>query len=88
MGATAEPVAEFIARLREADGVLLAARDRLVAASVHDAAFGKLFEARAVHDAYHQRLPETGRNFDEARAVLAHFITGLAGGHHIARVKP
>jgi hypothetical protein len=86
MGATADPVAEFIAALRQADTALVAARDRLVAARVHDTAFGKLFEARAVHDAYHQRLPEMGRNFDEAREVLGHFIKGLEGGHRIVPV--
>lgn len=81
MGATDDPVAEFVSALRDTDTALRAARDRLAGARVHEAAFGKLFEARAVHTAYHDRLPETERDFDEARAVLGHFIAGVAGGH-------
>jgi hypothetical protein len=77
MTAGDDPVAEFIAALRETDRVLAAARDRVVSAGVRDTAFGKLFEARAVHDAYRQRVPEVGRNLDEARSVLGHFVRGL-----------
>jgi len=84
MGTTPDPVPEFIAALRAADDGLVAARDRLVRATVHDTAFGRLFEARAVHDAYRQRLPETARDIDAAREVLAHFITGLGSGQPIA----
>jgi hypothetical protein len=79
----AEVVDEFVARLREAVAGLDAAREKLAAAAVHDAAFGKLFEARAVHDAYRQRLPDVGRDVDSAREVLGHFIEGLVGDRPI-----
>ena len=74
---------EFVARLREAVAGLDAARQKLAAAAVDDAAFGKLFEARAVHYAYRQRLPEVERDFDSAREVLGHFIEGLEGDRPI-----
>lgn len=77
MATADDPVAEFIAALRETDRVLAAARDRVASAGLRDTAFGRLFEARAVHDAYRQRVPEMGRNFDEARSVLGHFVSGL-----------
>jgi hypothetical protein len=83
---TDDPVTDFVAALRDADVAMVAVRDRLSGARVDDAAFGKLFEAHAVRDAYHQRLPEMARDFDEARAVLDHFITGLSGGHRIVPV--
>jgi hypothetical protein len=83
---TDDPVADFAAALREADAALLEVRDRLAGARVDDDAFGRLFEAHEVRDAYHQRLPEMARDFDSARAVLGHFVTGLTGGHQIVPV--
>ena len=80
---TDDAVTEFVAALRDADAAMLAVRERLAAARVDDAAFGKLFEAHSVRVAYHERLPQMSRNFDEARAVLAHFVSGLTSGHRI-----
>jgi len=77
MGATADPVGDFVAALRATEDTFTAARDRILAAEVPDTAFGHLFEARAVHDAYRQRLPEMARDLDEARAVLGHLIHGV-----------
>jgi hypothetical protein len=88
MGTTTDPLPEFIAALRAADHGLEAARDRLVRATVHETAFGRLFEARAVHNAYRQRLPETARDIDAARDVLGHFIAGLDRGRPIPASVP
>ena len=79
---------DFVSALRGADEAFMAVRERLAAARVDDAAFGKLFEAHSVRDAYHERLPQMARNFDEARAVLAHFVAGLSGGHQLVSVEP
>jgi hypothetical protein len=84
----ADPLADFISVLREVDKSLATARERLASARVDDDAFGKLFEARAVRDAYHERLPELERDFDEARAVLGHFVTGLEDGLPIVSTAP
>ncbi|NUP45812.1 MAG: hypothetical protein HOW97_00640 [Catenulispora sp.] len=62
--------------LREVPGILEGAR-------VHDFAFGKLFEATEVRDAYHNRLPETEKDIDEACEVIDHFVGGLTAGHGI-----
>ena len=78
MGTTPDPVGDFVSALRDTDRGFAGARDRILAAQVPDTAFGRLFEARAVHDAYRQRLPEMARNLDEARAVLTHLMHGLA----------
>jgi hypothetical protein len=78
-----EPVDEFMAALRDADAALTAAGVLLAGATVPDDAFGKLFEAHAVRDAYRHRLPETIRDLTEARAVVDHFTQGLQGGHRI-----
>jgi hypothetical protein len=80
---TDRAVTEFAAALREADATLATIRERVAAARVPDDAFGKLFEAHAVRDTYHERLPTMTRNVEEARAVLAHFIKGLTGGHRL-----
>lgn len=77
MGATADPIGDFVAALRDTDDTFATARDRILAARVPDTAFGRLFEARAVHDAYRQRLPEMAANLHEARAVLTHLIDGM-----------
>lgn len=76
-----EPVDEFVAALRDADAGLASASALLDGATVHDDAFGRLFEAHAVRDAYRSRLPETVRDLAAARAVVDHFIRGLQGGH-------
>jgi len=86
MGVPPEPVAEFVAALREARTTFDTCRERVAAATVHDDAFGKLFEAHAVHEAYHQRLPEIARDFAAAGEVVDHFVAGLEGGHAIGQV--
>jgi hypothetical protein len=58
MEETPELAAAFISALRDADAALTDARDRLARARVHDTAFGKLFEAHEVREAYHRRLPD------------------------------
>ncbi len=82
-GAGRDPVGEFLAALRDVSSVLASARQELAAAEVPDDAFGRLFEAHEVRDSYHERLPSLRHDLDEARAVLDHFVTGLAGGHAI-----
>ena len=84
MGESVEATAAFVAALRAAGEALAAVPGKLEGARVHDQAFGKLFEAGEVRDAYHQRLPETETDVAEAREVIEHFITGLTGGHPIA----
>jgi hypothetical protein len=88
MDATVDPVAEFVSALREADAALASARAGLAGAGVRDTAFGRLFEAHEVRDAYHERLPGLRRDIDEAREVLGHFVAGLAGGHSIVDTPP
>ena len=80
---------EFAAALRVAEAAMREIPGKLEGARVHDWAFGKLFEATEVRDAYHQRLPETEKDVAEACEVIDHFITGLEGGHPIGpRVLP
>ncbi|NUR30260.1 MAG: hypothetical protein HOV83_31150 [Catenulispora sp.] len=74
---------EFVAALRTAQAALREVPGMLEAARVHDFAFGRLFEATEVRDAYHSRLPETEKDIGEACEVVDHFIAGLAGGHAI-----
>lgn len=88
MDASVDPVTEFLAVLRDADAALASARAELAGARVLDTGFGRLFEAREVRDAYHERLPNAQRDIDEARAVLGHFVAGLAGGHPIVDAAP
>jgi hypothetical protein len=45
----------------------------LDAGTVHEHAFGKLVDAAAVRDAYHDRLPATKVNLAEAREVAESF---------------
>ncbi len=78
-----DPLTEFLSALRDADAALASAGTGLAGARVADTAFGRLFEARQVGEAYHERLPDTRRDIDEAREVLGHFVAGLAGGHRI-----
>ncbi|GAA2056374.1 hypothetical protein GCM10009839_76870 [Catenulispora yoronensis] len=73
----------FLAALRAARTALREVPGKLEGARVHDFAFGRLFEAAEVRDAYHQRLPETEKDIAEACEVLDHFIGGLAAGHAI-----
>lgn len=82
------PVTEFLSALRDADAALASAGAGLAGAGVPDTAFGRLFEAHEVRDAYHQRLPNARHDIDEARAVLSHFVAGLAGGHRIVDTAP
>jgi hypothetical protein len=82
--APAPATAAFVVALRTAGDALAAVPLKLEGARVHDQAFGKLFEAGEVRDAYHQRLPETEQDVVEAREVIEHFIVGLSGGHPIA----
>jgi hypothetical protein len=88
MDPAVDPVTEFLAALRDADSALASARAGLAGAGVPDAAFGRLFEAHDVRDAYHERLPSAQRDIDEARAVLGHFVAGLADGHRIVDATP
>jgi hypothetical protein len=81
--AVAEPVAAFVAALRDAEAALAGVRARLAGTTVPDTAFGKLFEAREVRDVYHSRLPAIDLDLAEAGKVLGHFIAGLSGGHPI-----
>lgn len=83
-----EATAAFVAALRAASAALAEVPGKLEGARVHDAAFGKLFEAAEVRDAYHQRLPETEKDIEEARDVIGHFVTGLEGGHPIGPRLP
>jgi ATP-dependent Clp protease ATP-binding subunit ClpA len=73
----------FVQALRTAQAALREVPGKLEGARVHDFAFGKLFEATEVRDAYHNRLPETEKDITEACEVIAHFIAGLEGGHSI-----
>jgi hypothetical protein len=88
MDPAVDPVTEFLAALRDADSALASARAGLTGAGVPDGAFGRLFEAHEVRDAYHERLPGAQRDIDEARAVLGHFVAGLGGGHRIVDAVP
>lgn len=78
-GVPPETVEAFLGALAAAAGRLRALPERLEAARVHDAAFGKLIDAAKVREAYHDRLPATERNIDEACAVIDGFAAGLAG---------
>jgi len=79
-----EALDAFVAALRTAEASLREVPGLLEGARVHDFAFGKMFEATEVRDAYHNRLPETENDIAEACEVIDHFVTGLAGGHGIA----
>ncbi|NUR60565.1 MAG: hypothetical protein HOV87_18160 [Catenulispora sp.] len=81
-GGDAAPEA-FVAALRAARAALREVPGKLESARVHDFAFGKLFEATEVRDAYHNRLPETEKDIVEACEVIDHFIGGLSAGHAI-----
>jgi hypothetical protein len=80
---TPDAVDAFVAALRAAEAALREVPGKLEGARVHDFAFGKMFEATEVRDAYHNRLPETEKDIAEACDVIEHFVTGLAGGHAI-----
>lgn len=83
-----EATAAFVSALRAASAALAEVPGMIEGARVHDAAFGKLFEASQVRDAYHQRLPETEKDIAEAREVIGHFVAGLEGGHPIGPRVP
>lgn len=78
-----DPLDAFVAALRTAEASLREVPGKLEGARVHDFAFGKMFEATEVRDAYHKRLPETEKDIAEACEVIDHFITGLTGAHGI-----
>jgi hypothetical protein len=80
MGGAQGREADFIAALQEVAAGLTAIRDRLDGARIPDAALGKLFEARAVRDAYHARLPVIERDLDQACAVIGHIVAGSGAG--------
>ena len=73
----------FVTALRAARAALREVPGKLESARVHDFAFGKLFEATEVRDAYHNRLPETEKDIAEACEVIDHFVAGLRAGHSI-----
>ena len=81
---TADPIETFVAALRAAQAALREVPGELEAARVHDFAFGKMFEATEVRDAYHKRLPETEKDIGEACEVIEHFVGGLSERHPIA----
>ena len=81
--ATADPMAAFVAALQAAKTALGEVPGKLEGARVHDFAFGKMFEATEVRDAYHQRLPETEKDIAEACEVIDHFVAGLSERHAI-----
>lgn|GEM_PF-3467721 len=83
-GVRPDPVDAFVAALRVAEASLREVPGKLEGARVHDFAFGKMFEATEVRDAYHQRLPETEKDIAEACEVIDHFIAGLSERHAIA----
>ncbi|WP_194898991.1 hypothetical protein [Catenulispora pinisilvae] len=78
-----EAVEAFVAALRTAEASLREVPGKLEGARVHDFAFGKMFEATEVRDAYHNRLPETEKDIVEACEVIDHFVSGLEGGHAV-----
>lgn len=80
---TTDAVEAFVAALQAAQAALREVPGMLEGARVHDFAFGKMFEATEVRDAYHNRLPETEKDIAEACEVIGHFISGLEGGHPI-----
>jgi hypothetical protein len=69
---------ELVRGLVEALGAVRSSCTRfeglLAAGAVHEHAFGKLIDAAKVCDAYHDRLPATGRNLSEAREVAEAFL--------------
>jgi len=71
-GVESAAVSAFVAALAAARATLDAIPARLEAARVHDEAFGKLIDAHKVRDAYHDRLPATEHNIDEACSILDH----------------
>lgn len=83
-GVRPDPMAAFVAALQVAEASLREVPGKLEEARVHDFAFGKMFEATEVRDAYHQRLPETETDIAEACEVIDHFIAGLSERHAIA----
>jgi hypothetical protein len=78
-------VSAFVAALDAARKTLLEVPTRLEAARVHDDAFGKLIDAHKVRDAYHERLPATERNIEEACEVIDH-LTGEFAAVPVPRV--
>jgi hypothetical protein len=72
-------VAGFVAALADASARLAGITRHLEAARVHDEAFGRLIDAAKVRDAYHQRLPATEHNLDEARSVIDRFVAEFGG---------
>jgi hypothetical protein len=80
---TPDAMDAFVVALQAARAALNEVPGKLEGARVHDFAFGKMFEATEVRDAYHHRLPETEKDIAEACEVIEHFISGLRGGHSI-----
>jgi hypothetical protein len=83
MSDTNEATAAFADALRTMAASLDELPGKLEGVRVHDYAFGKLFEAAEVRDAYHLRQPETMMDLAEATEVIVHFVAGLEGGHPI-----
>ena len=79
-GVAAPTVAAFVSALTEAKDRLAGVADLLESSRVHDEAFGRLIDAAKVRDAYHNRLPATGHNLGEARAVIEHLLAEFAAG--------
>ena len=72
-----DSVADFVAALQKTAAALTDVRGRLDGARIPDASVGRLFEAHAVRDAYHERLPLIAANLDQAADVVTRIVTGL-----------
>jgi hypothetical protein len=72
-----DSVSDFVAALQKTAAALTDVRDRLDGARIPDASVGRLFEAHAVRDAYHARLPLIAANLDQAASVVTRIVTGL-----------
>jgi hypothetical protein len=71
------PVPEFVAALQNVAATLTDVRRRLSDAKIADTAMGRLFEAQAVREAYHARLPLIEQDLDQAGALVGHIVADL-----------
>jgi hypothetical protein len=77
MGDGQGPVPEFVAALQNVAATLTDVRRRLSDARIADTAMGRLFEAQAVREAYHARLPLIEQNLEQAAALVGHIVADL-----------
>jgi hypothetical protein len=71
------PVPEFVAALTNVAATLTDVRRRLADATIADTAMGRLFEAQAVREAYHARLPLIEQDLDQAAALVGRIVADL-----------